>query len=145
MRDGVELLVAHGGDGTVNEVVNGCWRHRRPGRRPARTARVVGIVPGGSANVFARALGVPRDPMEATARLLEQLGAGRSRLVGLGHAQPDDARRWFTFNAGHGLGRRRRRGGRAVRGPRAREATPLRYAATGLRQYLPAVAQTASR
>ena len=100
VRDGVELLVAHGGDGTVNEVVNGMLRgHRRPGRRPPRgMPAALAVVPGGSANVFARALGMPRDPVEATAQLLRALGAGRSRLVGLGRA--DD--RWFTFNAGMG-------------------------------------------
>jgi diacylglycerol kinase family enzyme len=87
-------------------------------------------VPGGSANVFARALGTPRDPVDATAQLLHALGAGRSRLVGLGRA--DD--RWFTFNAGMGwdadvvaeVEQMRFRG---------LAATPLRYAATGLRQY----------
>ena len=88
------------------------------------------VVPGGSANVFARALGVPRDPVDATAQILEALACGRSRLVGLGRA--DD--RWFTFNAGMGwdadvvaeVEQMRFRG---------LAATPLRYAATGLRQY----------
>jgi diacylglycerol kinase family enzyme len=87
-------------------------------------------VPGGSANVFARALGTPRDPVEATAQLLHALSAGRSRLVGLGRA--DD--RWFTFNAGMGwdadvvaeVEQMRFRG---------LAATPVRYAMTGLRQY----------
>ena len=57
------------------------------------------IVPGGSTNVFARSLGLPSSPMEATGQLLEALRAGRSRQVGLGRA--DD--RWFTFCAGLGL------------------------------------------
>ena len=131
VRDGVELLVAHGGDGTVNEVANGMLQGTggpvaaRPGAGPA-----LAVVPGGSANVFARALGIPRDPVEATAQVLRALAAGRSRLVGLGRA--DD--RWFTFNAGMGwdadvvaeVERMRFRG---------LAATPLRYAATALRQY----------
>jgi diacylglycerol kinase family enzyme len=139
VRDGVELLVAHGGDGTVNEVVNGMLQGtggpvlRPPGERESPRAPggpALAVVPGGSANVFARALGTPRDPVEATAQLLHALSAGRSRLVGLGRA--DD--RWFTFNAGMGwdadvvaeVEQMRFRG---------LAATPLRYAMTGLRQY----------
>jgi diacylglycerol kinase family enzyme len=137
VRDGVELVVAHGGDGTLNEVVNGVMA--ATGGRPGDTldGPVVGIVPGGSANVFARALGLPVDPMAATAHLLEQVGRRASRLVGLGHAQPDgDAPgRWFTFNAGLGWDAEVVA---AVERARAagREATPLRYAATAMRQYV---------
>jgi diacylglycerol kinase family enzyme len=99
--DGVDLVVAHGGDGTVNEVVNGLLTH---GVGP--TVPMLGIVPGGSANVFARSLGLPRDPVEATHRLLHALADGRSRRVGLGRMtsdRPGDPARWFTFSAGVGL------------------------------------------
>jgi diacylglycerol kinase family enzyme len=146
VRDGVELLVAHGGDGTVNEVANGMLQGTggpvgpppvgmawpSPGHDGGRPlcGPALAVVPGGSANVFARALGMPHDPLEATARVLRALTAGRSRLVGLGRA--DD--RWFTFNAGLGwdadvvaeVEQMRFRG---------LAATPLRYAATALRQY----------
>jgi diacylglycerol kinase family enzyme len=145
VRDGVELLVAHGGDGTVNEVANGMLQGTggpvRPAARgndgPSATGNdnpgcgpALAVVPGGSANVFARALGMPRDPVEATAQILRALTAGHSRMVGLGRA--DD--RWFTFNAGMGwdadvvaeVEQMRFRG---------LAATPLRYAATALRQY----------
>jgi len=91
-REGVELVVAHGGDGTVNEVVNGLLADG-PGSRTA-----LGVVPGGSANVFARALGIARDPVEATHHLLRAIEGGRSRTVNLGRADE----RWFTFNAGLG-------------------------------------------
>ncbi|MDQ0379320.1 diacylglycerol/lipid kinase family protein [Amycolatopsis thermophila] len=92
-RDGVDLVVAHGGDGTVNEVVNGLLTDGPGGSLPA-----LGVVPGGSANVFARALGIARDPVEATHQLLSAIEAGRSRRVGLGLADGH----WFTFNAGLG-------------------------------------------
>jgi diacylglycerol kinase family enzyme len=57
------------------------------------------VVPGGSTNVFARALGLPRDWAEATQVILRALREGRTRTVGLGRA--DD--RYFTFCAGFGL------------------------------------------
>lgn len=91
-REGVDLVVAHGGDGTVNEVVNGLLADG-PADAPA-----LAVVPGGSANVFARALGISRDPLEATHQLLNAIEGGHSTQVGLGHADG----RWFTFNAGLG-------------------------------------------
>ncbi|HEY0814404.1 MAG TPA: diacylglycerol kinase family protein [Pseudonocardia sp.] len=136
-RDGIELVVAHGGDGTVNEVVNGVLA--ATGGRPGEAVNgpLVGIVPGGSANVFARALGIPTDPMAATARLLESVERRANTLVALGHAQPDGAApgRWFTFNAGLGWDAEVVA---AVERARAagHEASPLRYAAMAVRQYL---------
>jgi diacylglycerol kinase family enzyme len=91
--DGYDLVVVHGGDGTVNEVVNGLLTGG-----PNRRTPMLGVVPGGSANVFAGALGLPKDPVEATYRLLRAIESGSSRRIGLGRA--DD--RWFTFNAGVG-------------------------------------------
>uniref|UniRef100_UPI0031E10099 diacylglycerol/lipid kinase family protein n=1 Tax=Saccharothrix mutabilis TaxID=33921 RepID=UPI0031E10099 len=106
--DAYDLVVAHGGDGTVNEVVNGLLRDgvRNAAVRPGLP--MLGVVPGGSANVFAGALGLPRDPVEATYRLLQAIEHGTSRKVGLGHVssalsgQDDPHDRWFTFNAGVG-------------------------------------------
>src|SRR5438552_15047920 len=92
--DGLDVVVALGGDGTVNEVVNGLLAHGVPETGPA-----LAVVPGGSTNVFARALGLPGDWVEATGVLLEALRANRYRLIGLGRA--DD--RYFTFCAGLGL------------------------------------------
>ena len=57
------------------------------------------MVPGGSTNVFVRAIGLPAHPFDATGAILEALRAGRSRRIGLGLA--DD--RYFTFNAGLGF------------------------------------------
>jgi diacylglycerol kinase family enzyme len=92
--DGYDLVVALGGDGTVNEVVNGLLADG-PGPHTPQLA----VVPGGSTNVFARALGLPDDAVEATGQILEAMREGRSRRIGLGRA--DD--RWFTFTAGLGL------------------------------------------
>jgi len=92
--DGIDVVVALGGDGTVNEVVNGLLARGVPGHGPA-----LAVVPGGSTNVFARALGLPGDWVEATGVLLEAIREGRQRTIGLGRA--DD--RFFTFCAGFGL------------------------------------------
>ncbi|HJQ00403.1 MAG TPA: diacylglycerol kinase family protein [Jatrophihabitans sp.] len=93
MRDGVDVVVALGGDGTVNEVVNGLLTDGVHPQVPA-----LGVVPGGSTNVFARALGLPNDPIEATSVLIDAMATGRSRRIGLGLA--DD--RYFLFTAGLG-------------------------------------------
>ncbi|KUJ64368.1 diacylglycerol kinase [Streptomyces albus subsp. albus] len=101
-----ELVVALGGDGTVNEVVNGLLHH---GPAPQELPRLA-VVPGGSTNVFARALGLPNHVVEATGALLDALREGSERTVGLGMARgtpgtEDEAvpSRWFTFCAGFGL------------------------------------------
>ncbi|KAA6214072.1 diacylglycerol kinase family lipid kinase [Streptomyces albofaciens JCM 4342] len=102
----IELVVALGGDGTVNEVVNGLLTH---GPDPEALPRLA-VVPGGSTNVFARALGLPNDVVEATGALLDALRDGSERTVGLGLAAgtpgSDDEgvpARWFTFCAGFGF------------------------------------------
>lgn len=102
----IELVVALGGDGTVNEVVNGLLHN---GPDPDRLPRLA-VVPGGSTNVFARALGIPNDAVEATGAILDALRDGSGRTVGLGLAAgtpgTDDEgvpSRWFTFCAGFGL------------------------------------------
>ena len=64
---------------------------------------MLGTVPGGSANVFARSVGLPEDPVEATGALIESLEHKRTRTLGLGLAEFDGQRRWFGCNAGLGL------------------------------------------
>lgn len=91
--DGLDVVVTLGGDGTVNEIVNGLLAEG-----PHATVPALGVVPGGGTNVFARALGVPRDPVEATGALLAALRERHLRSIGLGQAGD----RWFTFNAGMG-------------------------------------------
>jgi diacylglycerol kinase family enzyme len=102
----VELVVSLGGDGTVNEIVNGLLHH---GPDPERLPKLA-VVPGGSTNVFARALGLPNDAVEATGALLDALRAGSSRTIGLGLAAGTPGTedegvpaRWFTFCAGLGF------------------------------------------
>jgi len=127
-EDGVDLVVAHGGDGTVNEVVNGLLTVGQNAQAP-----MLGVVPGGSANVFARALGLPRNPVEATHVLLTAIEEGRSRTVGLGNASWGTGSRYFTFNAGVGwdadvvAGVDRRRG---------KQTSPWLYARTAIACYL---------
>ena len=79
--DGMDLVVSVGGDGTVNEVVNGLLENG-----PAPHLPMLAVIPGGSTNVFSRALGRSRDPVEATAQILASLREGRTRLVSLGTA-----------------------------------------------------------
>jgi diacylglycerol kinase family enzyme len=93
-RAGVDLVIVLGGDGTVNEVVNGMLADGVDAGSPT-----LAVVPGGSTNVFARALGMPDDRVEATGYLLELLRGRSERTIGLGRAD----RRWFTFTAGLGL------------------------------------------
>lgn len=100
--EGAGVIIVHGGDGTVGEVVNGLLGapgHPAPGPLPA-----VAVVPGGSANVFARTLGISPDPVQATNQLVDLIdeyrgGMHRWRRIGLAHC----GERWFTFNAGMGL------------------------------------------
>ena len=98
-RDGIDVLIVHGGDGTVNEVVNGIMEVGGPDTG----APAVGVVPGGSANVFARALGIIPDPIEATNQLVDLLSDYRRgkawRRIGL----MDCGERWGVFTAGMGV------------------------------------------
>jgi len=102
-ESGVDVVVTLGGDGTVNEAVNGLMT-AAPGLAAGSTAPAfrlpaLAVVPGGSTNVFARALGLPRDWIDGTSVILDGLRSGRHRVIGLGRA--DD--RYFTFTAGLGL------------------------------------------
>jgi diacylglycerol kinase family enzyme len=126
---GVDLVVALGGDGTVNEVVQGLLAGE--GAPDDAGTPLLGVVPAGSTNVFARALGLPNDAVRAINALLDAIENGRERRVGLGQA--DD--RWFTFSAGLGLDaavvgavEQRRRAGR--------RSTPQLYVRLAVREYL---------
>ena len=128
--EGYDMVVALGGDGTVNEVVNGILRgNTSPGPRTDQPA--LAVVPGGSTNVFSRAMGIPRDPVEATGSLLDALREDRSRWIGLGRAGTPGpggamADRWFTFTAGLGLDADAVRMVELARA-KGKPATPSRY------------------
>ncbi|WP_431239233.1 diacylglycerol/lipid kinase family protein [Mycolicibacterium aichiense] len=132
-NDGTDVIIVHGGDGTVNEVVNGLLG--RPGRALPETMPAVAVVPGGSANVFARALGISPDPIVATNQLVDLLSARRNgaawREIGL----MDCGERWAVFTAGMGVD-----GDvvAAVEAQRAkgRKVTPGRYIRVAVREML---------
>lgn len=86
---GVEVVVALGGDGTVNEVTNGL----------ARTRTALGVLPGGSTNVFARTLGLTNEPVDASTQLLDALARSSIRRIGLGNVNG----RFFCFHVGMGF------------------------------------------
>src|SRR5205809_932293 len=89
-RDGgYDIVVAFGGDGTLNEVANGL----------AGTDVPVSVLPGGSTNVVARTLGIPNDVVDATEHLLGLADDFRPRRVDLGVANG----RRFVFACGAGL------------------------------------------
>ena len=121
--EGLDIVVTLGGDGIIHEVVNGLLADGVREGLPR-----LATVPGGSGNVFARALGLPADPVEATGHLLDAVRNGSTRRIGLGRA----ADRWFITNAGIGLDaevidamEKQRRAGHT--------ATPFRYLATVIR------------
>lgn len=86
---GVDVVAVLGGDGTLNEAANGL----------AGTETALGVLPGGSTNVFARTIGMTNDPIEATGELLSGLARGRIRSIGLGSANG----RYFLFHVGIGF------------------------------------------
>jgi diacylglycerol kinase family enzyme len=87
--EGYDIVVAFGGDGTVNEAANGL----------AGSATVLTVLPGGATNVYCRMIGIPTDVVDATEHLLRLADKWAPRAVDL--ARVND--RWFTFSAGAGL------------------------------------------
>jgi diacylglycerol kinase family enzyme len=86
---GTEVVAVLGGDGTLNEAANGL----------AGSACALAALPGGSTNVFARTVGLPNDPVEATGSLLDALARRSIRRVGLGSVNG----RYFLFHTGVGF------------------------------------------
>jgi diacylglycerol kinase family enzyme len=142
--DGFGLVLTLGGDGTVNEAVNGILgpaatpdgaaaAGHLAARGPSADAAslpALAALPAGNANVFTRNVGLSPDPVDAAGQILQAIAAGRYRTIGLGLAGD----RYFTFNAGLGIDAEVVR---AVDGHRARgrTATPGLYVRMILRQY----------
>lgn len=138
---GFDAVAVLGGDGTINETVNGLLNAQDGHDATDRPALIV--IPGGSANVFARALGLPNDPIQATGAVLEALRDGRRRTIGLGQAVWRDeltrasdihGSRYFTFCAGLGYDAEVIR---AVEGLRSAgcKASPRLYVNTAIRHF----------
>jgi diacylglycerol kinase family enzyme len=87
-HDSVDAILVFSGDGTYNEALNG-----------ADGALPFGFLPGGGTSVLPRALGIPRDPVEAARQLGEALAQGRTRRITLGAVNG----RRFSFSAGLGF------------------------------------------
>lgn len=134
--DGYELVLTLGGDGTVNEVVNGMLRAcpppgaAQPATAPPSAAPIFAPLPGGSANVFTRALGLPADLVDATGQILGALQEHRTRSIGLGLA----GQRYFCANAGLGLDAEVVRVVEGLRA-RGRGASAAMYVLAAVRQF----------
>jgi diacylglycerol kinase family enzyme len=88
-RRGVDVVIGYGGDGTLNEVATGI----------AGSETALGVLPGGSTNVFARTLGMPNDPVVAADHLARGIDAADIRRIGLGRVNG----RFFCFHTGIGF------------------------------------------
>ncbi|MEN9552943.1 MAG: hypothetical protein RLY24_538 [Actinomycetota bacterium] len=87
-RRGIDVVVAYGGDGTLNEAATGV----------ATTDTALAVLPGGSTNVFARTLGMPNDALQAVEHIVDALDRNDISPIGLGRANG----RYFTFHTGLG-------------------------------------------
>lgn len=129
----IPVVITLGGDGVVNELVNGLL-HEGP------CSTIVAPLPGGSGNVFARALGLPLDPVEATGLLLEAIRDEKYRRISLGHVAATRLdgsafTRYFLANAGLGFDAKIISAMEADRA-KGHVASPGRYLLTTIRQYL---------
>jgi diacylglycerol kinase family enzyme len=131
----IPLVITLGGDGVVNEVINGIMFANPEKAKPA-----IAPIPGGSGNVFVRALGLPIDPVEATGAIMECCRAQSFRAISLGlvvseRSNGEEFSRYFAANSGIGLDatiiaamdKDRKKGA---------SASPLRYLGTTVREYL---------
>ncbi len=94
---GAELILACGGDGTINEVINGI----------APSKVLLGVLPGGTANVFARELGIPLNPVRAARGLARwsphRIALGRASWANGGPPGHSPQTRYFLSLAGIGF------------------------------------------
>jgi diacylglycerol kinase (ATP) len=92
VAEGFDRVVAAGGDGTLNEVLNGI--------APDFARVELGLVPAGTGNDLARTLGIPPDPEAA----VEILARGAVRSLDLARLQTEEEERWFLNVSAGGFG-----------------------------------------
>lgn len=97
-QKGFDLVIALGGDGTVNEIANGLLLGG-----PNPEGPLLAAIPGGNGNVFARNMGLSENPLEATEQILNALAINEYKEIGVGKITTNNISRWFLFNAGIGL------------------------------------------
>src|SRR5438093_5547375 len=118
-----DALIVFSGDGGFNKALNGIERDDLP----------LGFVPGGGTNVLPRALGLPRDPVEAAEQLADALTHDRTRHISTGRVNG----RRFAFNAGIGLDAEAvRRVDERGRSPDGRRPGDLAFVGTVVRMIL---------
>jgi YegS/Rv2252/BmrU family lipid kinase len=78
-QDKSDLVIAYGGDGTLNQVVNGVMNTQKA----QKTQSAVAVIPGGTANVWAGEVGIPGDPVKAALSLVNS----EARKVDVGHIE----------------------------------------------------------
>jgi diacylglycerol kinase family enzyme len=93
-HEGYDVVVAFGGDGTVNEAANGLI-----GQSTTPSPTPLCCLPGGSTNVYVRMLGIPNDPIDATEHILAMADRWHPRQVDVGAVNG----RCFAFSSGLGL------------------------------------------
>ena len=125
-----DLVIVLGGDGSINEVVNGVMSRAEPVEAGSAAKPLIAVIPGGGANVLARGLGLPVEVAAAIRRVREVIAAGRYRTIGLGLA----ADRYFTFSAGLGMDAEVVREVDRLRGEGHRESASL-FLRTMVRRY----------
>ena len=89
VHEGFDVVVAFGGDGTINEAANGLAGSDTP----------LTCLPGGATNVYCRTLGIPGDVVDATEHLLALADHFKPRKVDLGRVEE----RYFAYTSGVGL------------------------------------------
>ncbi len=121
-----ELVIVLGGDGSINEVVNGVMSQHSGDAEPP----LIAVLPGGGGNVFAQALGLPADAAAAIRKVREVIAAQSYQTIGLGLAGD----RYFTFSAGLGMDAEVVRAVDLLRAAGRRESASL-FLRTMVRQY----------
>ena len=121
--DGYDTVVAAGGDGTYQEVINGMLAADPGARTNGREIGTLGVLPIGSGCDFTWAVGIPADLESACARLAQH----QTKVIDVGHVTVDGVSRYFDNNVGIGF-----------EGVVTIEAKKIKYL-RGLALYLPAV------